>query len=464
MTKQQPQPIKRMKNPFASSGILIIALYCLTFSCADPTSLGTDLLEQDQANVFVTDTLTLQLSTITEDRVKTYDPDPNLQFDTYLFGDYVDPIMGKTTAGIFTQLSTTSVVPDLMIRAQVDSIVLQLSYDSLAFYGDRSESYGISVFRLTEAMDSGADYYSDAQFDYDPDPLGSINFTPFYGPVSLIDYDSLDNGLGQTYEAPPHLRIPISTTFGEALIADTSALRETTEFLDFLKGFYIKPSTENNNGIMGFNLNAAITGLTVYYTNYDSTSNEDVSRFYTFAPGSSSAKTTFVQTEFSEEVTNAINGSVAAGDTAAYIQGLAGPNIRIDIPYATDLQNVIVNKAELSLTVANPDDMLRRTPVQVLGATRDSEGAYRSIADVALALSRNNLFLFGGQPEESEDGTTVYNFNISTVLQSLIEGETEPIYLRMFSKQERVTRMKVYGPKHSMHPAELTLVYTRLPE
>ena len=267
----------------------------------------------------------------------------------------------------------------------------------------------------------------------------------------------MDSAEVETFRIAPQLRIPLSAEIGEELLsAGHENLDTIADFLNFFKGIYIK-STSENDGMMGFSLNSALSGLTVYYHKGDSIKN-----FYTFATNQNTAKTTHVVTDFSPEV-DASFDNPSIGDSILYLQGLAGPNIKIDIPYAETLGNKIINKAELIFTVSSDEDEFRRTPFQVVAATTDEDGTYVVIDDVIFAINRGSFSVFGGQLEEN-NGSREYRFNISAIFQQMVDGANESLYLRILPKQEQVTRMTFFGPKHSQYPAKLNVVYTDLPK
>ena len=442
-----------MKNYFANVSIVLLTLLTLIFSCTDPTSIGSDL--QEDVDIVFTDTLSIQMTTIREDSVKTFDPDPNAQFGSYLCGNYTDEIMGESSASIFTQLRTsTTVVPESFIGGTLDSVILHLAYDSLALYGDQTEPYSISVYRILEDMDPGAVYFSNDTFLFDEaSPLGSKEFVFNYDSLDLIDYADTNVVKTEVIKVAPQLRIPLSNEIGmELLSQDSATLNNIATFLEYFKGIYIK-STSQNQGIIGFFLNTSATGITVYYTK------DEVSSFYSFVSNSNAAKSTFIETAFSPAVNTAFSDP-SIGDSILYLQGLSGPNIQFDIPYAASLKNTIINKAELVVRVESAEDDLRRTPTQVVVATRNEDGTYLIIEDVLLTLGR--LDLFGGQLIEL-DGLRTYRFNLAGVFQNIVDAGNESLYLRILPKQEQATRMTVYGPGHSQYPAKFNIVYTRLP-
>ncbi len=448
-----------MKNNLIILYILFITLLTFSFSCTEPTTLGSELV--DPADVEYTDTVTLLMRTIREDTIKTYDPNPSDQFSNYSCGNYVDPIFGTTSASIFTQLlPSTTLIPATFYGAELDSVVLHLAYDTLGHYGNQDESYSISVYRMTDSMDIGAIYYSYNQFTYDETmPLGSKDFTPSYDSVQVINYSDTSQIKTELTKVAPQLRITLDPVFGEEFLAQDTFI-STAAFLRYLMGIHVKATSENG-GMLSFSLRSAATGITVYYTN----PLDEVNRSYTFSPFPSvqvAAKTTFIESEFSSAL-NAAFDNTAVGDSILYIQGLAGPNIRFDIPYAESFRNTIINKAELILTVASEEDDLRATPPQIIAATRDEEGTYRLSDDSAFAFARGTFDVFGGQLEEN-NGIREYRFNLSAAFQNLADGENEPLYLRLLSKQTFSNRMALFGPGHHQYPAKLNLIYTRIAE
>jgi Domain of unknown function (DUF4270) len=467
-----------MENHFAIKSISILTIITVFLSCAEPTTIGSEL--QDAVNAFSTDTVTLRMMTIPEDSIKVFDSNENAAFSTFLCGNYVDELLGKTEAGIFSQLRLSSPPPDAFYSANgstLDSVVLHLPYNFNSFYGDTDVSYTFEVYQMTEAMDKGETYYSNKTFQYDPTPIGTLTFTP---PASsdTIDYifpasEISSNLINDTSQLVNHLRIPLNNSFGNiftSLAADNDILKETSNLLTFLKGLHIRSVQAGDPGMLAFRLDELASstspgaGMTFYY-HYPSGGDTILHRRYSLFTNSTDnqymAKTTSVTTEYLPEVESTFHLPVL-GDDLAYIQALTGPNIKFEIPYAAAFKNTIINKAELVITVASEADTLRRTPPQIVVATRSNEGTYQVTDDVLFALGRG-FEVFGGQ-EEEVGNLRQYRFNLSAVFQDLVDIENEPLYLRIFLKQEQISRMTAFGPEHSQYPAKLTVVYTTLPE
>ena len=141
--------------------LFLVVLFIGIQSCNDPTSIGAELLEEDQANIGFTDTITLSATTIPSDTIRTYSP--SAQIRSYLFGNMTDPVFGTSKSELYLEARLSFLQPDFF-SIEVDSIVLVLPYDTASFYGTWQEEFGLDVFELAEKMDRTADYNSDVSF------------------------------------------------------------------------------------------------------------------------------------------------------------------------------------------------------------------------------------------------------------------------------------------------------------
>lgn len=475
-----------MKNFFAIKSIALFTILTLFFSCAEPTTIGSEL--QELVDVETTDTLSLIMTTIREDSLEIFTPNVNTAFSTFLCGNYNDDILGRTSASIFTQLRVGP-APDTFFNSQdintmtvLDSLILHLPYDHRAFYGDPEEEYTFEVYQMTEDMNIGDTYYSNTTFTYDPTVIGQVTFKR---PSSDTDTTIVDLPASNTsVSVRSHLRIPMDLAFGQQFLdlpVGDSTLNETEDLLRFIKGLHIK-SVNEDAGMIGLNLNQLATSsdsantrsvgaeLTFYYhyttKAIDGSTDTIVYNEHSLFTSSSSdqyiAKTTNATAQFSPEVEAAFDQPVT-GDDVLYTQALIGPTIKFEIPYIEEFKDQIINKAELIVTVASPDDENRDSPLQMVVATRASDGTYEVIDDVLFAINRGTFEIFGGRAEEN-GSIRQYSFNLSAEFQKLIDVKNEPLFLQIFLKEEQVSRMTIYGPDHSLYPAKLDLIYTKLPE
>ncbi|MEZ4948035.1 MAG: DUF4270 family protein [Saprospiraceae bacterium] len=116
---------------------LICGVFLLSIisACNEPGLIGSDLVEDEQVELFFTDTIHPQISTVRGDSVRIYAPSI-ATLDNYLFGNYNDPIFGNQNASLYFRLKSPEVNPDFDIANRIDSIVLILDIDSATVYGN----------------------------------------------------------------------------------------------------------------------------------------------------------------------------------------------------------------------------------------------------------------------------------------------------------------------------------------
>ena len=449
-----------------------LALYVLAFgilinSCNDPSPIGAELLEDDQVNVFYTDTTKLIASTTREDSILAYDPNPSIVYDNFLFGDFSDPVFGNISASLYAQMIPGFELPNYT-DAQLDSVVLILQYDSLDTYGILDAApFGIGVYEIIESIDVESKYFSDQTFMVDEvNPLAEIpSFTPLVAETDsikgLIDYTF--DADGDTIDIPASLRIPLSLSFGQKLIDNYDSLIYTsnTNFVaQLFNGLYVKPLTETP-GILSFDVSAfSRSGLTLYYRR-DTTKTQYLygfsSQFVQF--------NNFIKDETSPAVVDPFFDDTTLGDSLLFIQAMNGPNVKIEIPDIAAFQNVIINKAELLFTVAEipEDDVENYQPADALiAADIGTNGEFLFLSDI---LEGGNSFGGRVSDEKGPDGENIqqYTMNISSHFQDIVDGvKDQNIYLRAFPKQEKANRVIIYGPGHSTYPMKLRITFTKL--
>jgi hypothetical protein len=178
--------------------IILPAMVLLALSCTKPVLIGSDFLEDEKASIGYKEDFDLSFYTERSDSVIVHSDNVTLQLSNYLVGNIEDdPIFGNYKAEIFAQpVITTSTLA--LKGSTLDSVVLQLNYDTLGNYGSLSEPVKLEVYRMRENPDWNQEYYSDQRFATDPLPLGSLTFVP-------RPYDSVAVGTGKI---APSIRIP----------------------------------------------------------------------------------------------------------------------------------------------------------------------------------------------------------------------------------------------------------------
>lgn len=441
--------------------LFLVVLFIGIQSCNDPTSIGAELLEEDQANIGFTDTITLSATTIPSDTIRTYSP--SAQIRSYLFGNMTDPVFGTSKSELYLEARLSFLQPDFF-SIEVDSIVLVLPYDTASFYGIWQEEFGLDVFELAEKMDRTANYNSDVSFMTQAAPLGSYTFTPNPDTLSVVNYSS---GTPDTIDVVNQIRLPIdSDDLGARLTRfDTTIYQSDSAFIETFNGIYLKP-TRSTNGLISFDLfNSPDGGIFLYYTQNDTV---PLQYHYQFNPFSAKVAS-FEHDLAGTIVETAVNNADPAADLV-FSQGMAGVDVKIEMPDLSYLKNNIINKAEIELSIAsvNGDDPIAYPSITqlVLGRDNDDQTERVVIEDIEIITLRglNLENTFGGQVLEGDaDKPPTYKMNIAAYLQNYIEtGEGSTLYLSAFPKANMANRTIFYGTSHPEYGVKLKIAYTEL--
>jgi len=454
-------------------------LLLVTTSCNEPSLIGAEVVDPDRADVELTDTLTLLATTVNGDSVQTYNSLDLLV--SYLCGNLDDPIFGNSKATINTQLRLTG-QPDSTVfqnsipnnEAFLDSVVLVLEYDTARFYGLLNSNLDLTVSILNEDMDNNENYYSDQDFS-----AGEVLVSESINPNDFI----VDSSYFFTFDGdsiyPPLVRITIDKNHNliqNFLFNENSwpYYQNDDALLEVFKGIKIEVTDSNptKDVIMAFNLRSSVAGLYLYYrapSAADPSIINDVA--YRFRVNTTAAQMVNFKHDYSGSIVNSFIDNTISGDSLVFIQGLAGLNTKLEIPYARNLQNVIVNQAQLELTVASilPDDepIFYDDPVtQLFISKKDEDGNLTVISDLEAAIALGSLSgVFGGNLTEVNRNNVViqkYTMNISDHLQDIVDGiePNDEIFISALSKSQNAQRIILFGPGHSTYPAKLNLTYT----
>ena len=137
--------------------VSIIAILTFLSSCKKDTSIGADILPQDDLlNVKFTDTLTVFSKTLADTFLRTDKLSKN-----YL-GVINDPLFGFQKASIAVELDRPNDVYDdtLMTSYTVDSVVLFLKYSYI--YGDTTVPQSFDVSTISNKIIETSPYYSNS--------------------------------------------------------------------------------------------------------------------------------------------------------------------------------------------------------------------------------------------------------------------------------------------------------------
>ncbi|MCS6916606.1 MAG: DUF4270 domain-containing protein [Chitinophagales bacterium] len=437
-----------------SSGFILVAILAFCSSgCNKLSDLGVELLPgSDDVGAVFTDTFTLVTHTVAEDSILSSSTVNNL------CGNLYDPYFGKTYAAFFTelQLPTNEVnfgAPDTLF---IDSLVLTL--DVVAVYGYKQVPQTLRVFEVTEPMRPKPEegYYSNRSFTTDPAPIG---VKALYVP-NLTDSVPVASG-----KLPPHLRIRLSDRLGQRLLEQSGAegLSSDSNFKKFFKGICLAPDTQvtpYGASILYINLQSALSGLRLYWHTPTRDSLE-----FSFPISTGEVRTNYFRHHYGQSrVSQYVQQPSAEGDSVVFVQGCGGVKTRIWIPYLSQLNGVVINKAELLITSLLDDqrtDSLFPPPDQLVCITLDSSGKDVALPDFTGALQ------FGGTAIKkvtiNRRSYVQYRFSIARQLQELVDGKRTDrgLFLIPFRRAEVANRLVAGGANRS-DPArmQLILVYT----
>jgi hypothetical protein len=435
-----------------------VAILCL--QCTRPELIGGDLLENESSGVGFTDTISVQCSLVTETSVVTYLEETGRQTSRNLIGKLDDPFFGTSEAQMFSEIFLFSASAAFLGKT-IDSVVLTLRYDTFGLYGDLTQQVELEAFLLDEELSQSEEYRS----DYAPmamTSIGSASFVPQpHDSLSIISR-------GDTARIPPMVRIMLSDDFKMDMLAQDSATFQSADsFRQWINGIHVK-MTQGENTMLGFDLRNVWSGITVYYHGIGDTINAE--SFFKLVDGLNAGvhHSHFVH-DYTGSVAQAFLDDQSLADSLLFVQGMSGLNIKVSLPGLRNLDNILINKAELEFYAAElPEDSVSLYPRvrQLINGTRNDEGDVVNSEDVSTILQLFGVLTpFGGNltTVDSAGGIMRYRMNITASLQDIYKGATDNEFLvTAFPKSSIPNRVILYGPGHPTHPVRLRLTYTNV--
>lgn len=411
------------------------AVTLCALSCAKPTPFGSELLQEDLAAYDFSDTLTLRFFLEKEDSVRTSDPSSTAQY--FLCGQIKDSDFGVSQADVYTlyrpHLGNEAIGKDDVL----DSAILYLNLNPTIFYGDTLQTYNLKVYALDEALGRSSSYFSNQSLPTGVMVGELLGFQP-----RISRRDSL---LSPTARAA-FLRIPLTQDFGKALFqADSATLAVDTNFYRVFKGLKITlESPEEPGAMLGINLNNDNFSFIRLFYKRDTVAK--TARFVFLGANKFNGFTH----DYSGATVEPLIGQPLIADRL-YLQGMQGLRMRVEIPYVDLLEDMVVNQAELELTVAQDDP--RFPPARQLILSRresDDNPILVFTPDVAYSLSSGFEFdLFGGAPIETS-GLKKYRLTLSQIFQRMIDDtsgqlKNKTLYVNVYPQSSSPGRVIFFG-------------------
>lgn len=404
--------------------LLPLLLSFIIISCEeDPALIGGNLLpDSDFDSIAAVDTFRMDMYTLYSDSAISMMPSIS-----YL-GQNIDPYFGLTEADFVAQLRLSSAWPGTGIT-EIDSVELRL--DVVDVDGEIGEGMGLGLYEVDEYLSEDSLYMTNRE-------------VPIKGIVTAAVLPDLEE------DADTVVSIPLSRTFGQHLLRDTSMLfirNDTADFRNFFNGLYFKPITlgEDRSFMVKIDVYSPATRIVVYYKDG---MNLQKQYHFTIPVVIEGIERSVVYNRFLHDYSRAepgkeiqyINEPVI--DTLSYVQSIGGVYTRLVIPGLEALRDEMplsINKARLYLPVyLNQDDYTESMVPERLYAMYDSAGFKNVIPDYR--VDKTGTYV-DGVYDKIDNG---YELNISSFVQRYLEGDiSEPeleIYLADLSTKNLILR------------------------
>ncbi len=370
------------------TGSLLLLSYT---SCTNSDEIGLNLTPPGERFHYIVDSSTvITATTLRQDSITSE------KRTSSLLGSMNDPIFGRSTASLITQLRLSSNEVDFGVNPQIDSIVLLLKYKGS--YGDTTQLQSMKIYELTNDLYFDTTYYSNHKMTGAYNPEASI------GTYSYYPKPNQDSVL-----------IRLSNDFGNKLLkTDTSHLSNNTTWLSYFKGLYLKSDeVEQGGSIVYYDFTNGKSRLQIHYHN-DTTD----SLLYEVVINSNCSWVNLFNHNYSgTPIENQINDSVYT-HPQVYVQSMGGlrSKLKVDLPEAILSKintGVTINKAELIITL--PDDPTASSfqlpaSMRVFNVGANNQNVF--IGDITLGES-----YYGGTYQSA---TKTYKFNVGRHIQNLV--------------------------------------------
>jgi hypothetical protein len=430
---------KTLKTSYQKTikALIFSALAILCLSCSKTTSnIGNGLLNgDDNIGVCYTDDIRIDCHSITIDSMATKG------MPAFLLGSLVDPVMGRTDAGFFSQLHLSSTNHSFGTNPVIDSVVLQLSLDG--YYGDTTTWMTAHVYELADSLSASADYYQFSSVDTKPiDLANGFQFRPHPRTYATV--------LNNDTVTQPVIRIPLDNSLGTMLAtADTAIFGSPEAFKQFFYGLKVCCESVSQDGAISYitPTNNGVSQLQVYYRE-----NPDANqmRYYFYITSEDIFFNQYLHdytlgsTEFTQQV---LDGDTLLGQQQLFLQSMSGVRVLLNFPEITRLtdtleegKHLVINEAKLIFPAYNTGDSTLLTPPTSLALLNISPNGNTAL----LNDYYEGTSYYGGSYNATKRQVT---FRISEHLQSLLRGDaSQGIYVSISGAAYNAQRWVMAGP------------------
>ena len=457
---------RNMQNLKLAFGALCLG-FLLLMSCNDPTNIGGGLLEEDQFNIEFTEDVEILASTVYTDPVQTYDTVINFQLTDYLLGRIDDPIFGRYESTLYMEFDLNGGIKPDFEGEILDSAVIVLPFDGLNTYGDVfGQSFDIQLSELATRFEPGINYFSDDEI-LTTGALETVTVVPSMDSVAVQQLNTAN--LDTIF---PQIRIPVPMVIAQRIFTNMDSINfnSSNDFQNFFPGLELK-AVGGASGLFGIQLRSTSRLAKMEFFSHDT-----IDRSYTFPVGSFTTKvTTFDHDPTGSIVDDFVQQGKTGGDSLLFVQSMEGVDIQLEFPNLGDLQDIVVNKAELVFeadSLSGDDFDLYPLTQQMLINEVTEDGENELIEDLVILVGRygptDGFNIFGGSPDEDR----VYRMNISGHFQRMVDGDATNILritplnnggnIPSLNRGNRASRTVIKGPGRTTGRMKLVLTYTNI--
>lgn len=434
--------------------IVLVALFTGLESCKKETDvIGLDVQPpNDLIGAEFQDTTTLVTRSVRADSLRT-DETLIITGDA-IIGTYMDPVFGRSSASLFTQLNLSTLNPAFGTPI-VDSVVLSIAYNS-AYYGKTQRvKQRVNVFQVLEDIKSENAYYSNNDtLALEPTDLANnYEFTP----------RPTDSVYVTNKKVKPHMRIPLDTAWAHTLMTN-GTFSTKAGFQAAMKGIFITTQATNPLSSQKGNMMYVKCGdesqskVTIYYHNATADS-----LTYDFPLGSVARFSHFQHDRSTaiNDLKTQLDGTSPAQNSTVYVQSMAGVKTKIEMPYLMNWLNqgkISINKAELVIKVdVNQTYMLDTfaAPVKLVLFGINDDGTNYVLPDA----NEGDSYLGGGYNATTHE----YRFNIGRYVQQVLTGKKNNNGLYLLAANGAINANRVVlGGGTGSNAMKLNISYTKL--
>ena len=332
--------------------IIILVLLALVSCNTDVGNfqIGEDLVEA-KTSVVMIDSFSVKFSSVILDSISTSNT------DYALIGRYDNEIVGSVESMHYLNFELNG-NDELITEDDIfDSITVCMQYSDY-YFGDTTKTQEFSMYRLTEILEpdqsTESDYlYNINHFEHESSPIGVHRFN-YYPQVSKDSIEfRIDDSLG--------------LDIIDLVNNDAMEVSSSEKFLDYLKGFAIK-STSDENLVIGFDTDTSAIHLNIYTHRKEFTA---VNKKFGFpvslnSPNFNAINADRSETSFATLETQTEELPSSETNNVSYLQGSVGVMTRIDFPTLNSIytyDDKVLVKAELLLrpSIMNEEELMPET-------------------------------------------------------------------------------------------------------